>query len=80
MTAYRCRRGGEIVYLMPYSERGQRVVFHQDPQTFDTRRRTVDAERARTLAESGRAVSLIETPAWCDPTAPATAHTTAPTP
>jgi hypothetical protein len=78
-AVYRVRRGDTVVYLMPYEDApGRRVVYEQDVESFDTRRRTVGRERARTLAESGREVELYETPAWADPTAPAAAHAPAP--
>jgi hypothetical protein len=69
--AHRTLDDGRVVYLMPYAEQGERVVYRQDPETFCTERGTVGAERARALAESGREVELYETPAWADPDAPA---------
>lgn len=77
-AAHRTRRNGRVVYVMPYeNQQGRRVVYRQDPATFETERDSVDALKARTLAESGRQVSLAETPAWCDPDAPAAAHAAA---
>jgi hypothetical protein len=70
MAAYRVREGGRVLYLMPYRERGQRVLFEQHAETFETTRRTVGDEEAREVAENGRQVSLMHTPAWCDPAAP----------
>jgi hypothetical protein len=73
-SAYRVHRDGEIIYVLPAVDAvpGRRVVYRQDPETFDTQRDTVSAQEARTLVESGREVSLAETPAWCDPAAPRT--------
>lgn len=68
-TAHRVRRDGLDVYLMPYTDGGQAVVFEQDVGTFATRRRTVGGEEARTLRERGRSVPLFVTPAWTDPIA-----------
>jgi len=69
-TAHRVHDGSTVLYVMPFSDRGRTVLYKQDPQTFETTRDTVGAQRARRLRESGREVSLAETPAWCDPRAP----------
>ena len=69
-TAYRTRRDGRLLYLMPYEDAGRRVLFEQDVETFATTRETVDALRARTLRAEGVEVPLHLTPAWCDPGAP----------
>ena len=69
-TAVRVRRGDRVLYLMPYTDQGRRVLFEQDATTFATTRETVDDERARTLRAAGREVALALTPAWCDPAAP----------
>lgn len=73
-TAHRLHRDGTVVYVMPYEDAGRRVMYRQDPETFETTRDTVSALKARRLAESGREVSLAETPAWADPQAPRAAH------
>ncbi|WP_353635644.1 hypothetical protein ABSL23_17385 (plasmid) [Halobacterium sp. NMX12-1] len=69
-TAFRVRDGDEVLYLTPFTDGGRRVLYRQDPKTFETSRHTVGVQRARTLRESGREVPLAETPAWCDPRAP----------
>lgn len=74
-SAVRVDELGRTVFLMPYADAGQRVVFEQDPETFQTTQRTVSDARARELARAGRQVPLWTTPAWCDPAAPAAAET-----
>lgn len=69
-NAHRVRDGDSVLYLMPFTYRGRRVLYDQDPKTFETSRHTVSTQRARKLAEKGREVPLYETPAWCDPRAP----------
>lgn len=80
-TAYRLRDGETVVYVLPFEDRpGRRVVYRQHTKTFDTERDTVSVQEARRLAERGRSVPLVETPAWADPAAPrGAAPTPAPT-
>jgi hypothetical protein len=55
------------IYVAPYTEDGEPVVWYQHPGTFDTTRGTVDARAARALRQRGRSVTEAATPAWCDP-------------
>lgn len=69
-AAYRVRRGDTVLYVMPYEDRGRRVMYKQDVESFETTRETVGVLRARTLARAGREVPRYVTPAWADPQAP----------
>ncbi|MFB6073357.1 MAG: hypothetical protein ABEJ88_10385 [Halobacterium sp.] len=69
--AVRVHKDDIVLYVTRLeTDAGRRIVYEQDPESFETERRTLRPLRARTLARKGKEVPLGETPAWCDPQAP----------